>query len=39
MHELFSLVTLPLSIYKEIVGEILRWNEIMSGFRASYEGV
>ena len=29
MFELFSLVTLGVSIYKEIVGDIVRWSAIL----------
>lgn len=31
MSELFTLVTLVQSIYKELVDEILRWNDILNG--------
>lgn len=28
----FSMVTLPLSIYKEVVAEIMRWNELLKEY-------
>ena len=29
-HELFSMVTLEPSIYKEVVAEIMKWNELLT---------